>query len=51
MISSEIRQAASEGDVRPNQGRKSKTRQSPVKLEAHTVLPSVGSSLVSLTTA
>lgn len=35
--SSGMGDSASGGDVRPNRGRKSKTRQSPVKLEAHTV--------------
>ncbi len=38
LISSGTGESASGGDVRPNRGRKSKTRQSPVKLEAHTVL-------------
>jgi putative transposase len=40
LISSGTGESASGGDVRPNRGRKSKTRQSPAKLEAHTVLQS-----------
>lgn len=38
LISSGAGESASGGDVRPNRGRKSKTRQSPVNLEAYTVL-------------